>query len=486
MNDGLTLAITTIGDLLLKNLITKAEDGNSIENVELTIPDYQRPYKWTSKNAIQLLDDIIEARAENKEVYRVGTLILNLDTKGHYNIVDGQQRTITFALLLKALGCMENIAFFEQELPDNAHTRYNLANNYRSLQRRARTLKEQNQQDDLLKFIETKCELIVVITRDLSEAFQFFDSQNARGKKLYPHDLLKAFHLREMTDQDELHTQAIVKTWEDMNQWELASLFGDYLYRVKEWIKGNRPDKLTEQNIDKFKGVTRRDNSPYAQFYKSAVAYAQMVNSSAMPFVSGTQDINYFQIDAPIVAGKPFFDYAKHYYDLLGDIQNNDKYVGYFINGNCIVETLNRNYRYGVGNCIARLLFDAAALLYVDRYCPMHPSKSELEFFDQFVELDFIWAYSLRAQYTNLGWLTAQNYVMGTPAGGREVVNAFNMFKLIAESVSAKALLSQLTGMLNPLPDNIPAKKDGMKMPEKDEVCENYLSYFKKFFSTQQ
>ena len=271
-----------------------------------------------------------------------------------------------------------------------------------------------------------------------------------------------------------------------MDQSQLASLFGDYLYRVKEWVKGNRPSKLTEQNIDKFKGVTRRDNSPYAQFYKSAVAYAQMVNSSAMPFVSGTQNINYFQIDAPIVAGKPFFDYAKHYYDLLGDIQNNDQYVGYFINGNKIVETLNRGYSYGVGNGIARLLFDSAALLYVDRYCPMHPSDFDLELFDQFVKLDFIWAYSLRAQYQNLGWLTAQNYVMGTPAGGREVVNAFNLFKLIAESMSAKSLLSQLSSILNPLPDNIPAKKDGIDEQYKDEIYKNYLHHINEFFSNKQ
>ena len=54
----------------------------------------------------------------------------------------------------------------------------------------------------LRDFIEKQCELIVVITDDVSEAFQFFDSQNARGKALYPHDLLKAYHLREMTELD--------------------------------------------------------------------------------------------------------------------------------------------------------------------------------------------------------------------------------------------------------------------------------------------
>mgnify|MGYP003484900339 FL=1 len=76
----LTLAITTIGDLLLGNKITRKENGKSIEDICLSIPEYQRPYKWSARNAIQLLDDIIDAQKSNKEVYRVGTLILHKDT----------------------------------------------------------------------------------------------------------------------------------------------------------------------------------------------------------------------------------------------------------------------------------------------------------------------------------------------------------------------------------------------------------------------
>ena len=105
---NLILSITTIGDLLLEDKITQKEDGKPLENVKLTIPEYQRPYKWSARNAIQLLDDIIEAMNNNKEVYRVGTLILHEDEKGKFNIVDGQQRTITFSLLLYALYELES------------------------------------------------------------------------------------------------------------------------------------------------------------------------------------------------------------------------------------------------------------------------------------------------------------------------------------------------------------------------------------------
>ena len=77
MNTFLKLAITKIGDLLLQNNITQDKDGKTISDINLVIPNYQRPYKWTAKNVIQLLDDILDAKKENKETYRVGTLILH-------------------------------------------------------------------------------------------------------------------------------------------------------------------------------------------------------------------------------------------------------------------------------------------------------------------------------------------------------------------------------------------------------------------------
>lgn len=181
-----------------------------------------------------------------------------------------------------------------------------------------------------------------------------------------------------------------------------------------------------------------------------------------------------------IVAGKPFFAFSKHYFDILQDIRNNDKYEGYFINDNDIVKTLNlRAYTNGVGNRITRLLFNTAILLYVDRFCPGVPAKGDLDMLDHFTILAFIWAYSLRAQYYNVGWLVAQNYVMGTSA--KEVLNSFNLYKLIADADSPVSLQNELTGKLVPLPDHrIVAKKDNIETVE-DGVHQNYLYFFDKY-----
>jgi len=480
----LKVAITKIGDLLVDNKITQDDDGESIPSINLSIPNYQRPYKWTAKNVIQLLDDIIHAKSENKETYRVGTLILHHDKdKLTYNIVDGQQRTITFSLLLKAIDSDSNISFLGQSLTDNPHNARNIPNNFSALERRTNNI-EVSEKQDLLDYVKKNCELIVVITEDISEAFQFFDSQNARGKKLYPHDLLKAYHLREMNDMEIEDTEKVVKSWEDMDQKVLSVLFSNYLYRIKEWSKGNKASELNEHNIHKFKGVTRQDNFPYAQFYKGAFAYADMVNHSSMPFVSGMRNLKPFQLDTPIIAGKPFFDYAKHYYEILKDIQNNDKYEGHFINDNPIVKTLDLGkYKNGVGNRITRLLFDTAILLYVDRFCPVNPEKIDLEMLDQFVVLGFIWAYSLRAQYANLGWQSAQNYIVGND----DVKNSFNIYKVITEADSPVSLLSSLCDQISPLSSNsVVAKKDNLDDKCEKGIYQNYLHYFEsnKFLET--
>ena len=77
----------------------------------------------------------------------------------------------------------------------------------------------------------------------------------------------------------------------------------DYIEIPTEWTKGNKAWELNEYNIHKFKGITAQDNFPYAQFYKGAFAYSDMVNHSSMPFVLGTRNLNFFQLDTPIIAG---------------------------------------------------------------------------------------------------------------------------------------------------------------------------------------
>ena len=494
--NNLVLAITTIEDLLLEHKLTECP-VEGYDDVHLSVPEYQRPYKWTEKNALQLFDDIVDARHSNRERYRVGTLILHQKDeagKATYDIVDGQQRVITFSLLLSAFDDKNVPDFLLQSLSNNSYNRRNVPGNYRALKRRVEAIADKRERTDLHTYVLENCEFIVVITSELPEAFQFFDSQNARGKKLYPHDLLKAYHLREMRDVGAAEVEAVVSDWEELKQERLSALFSDYLYCIKCWVRDNRADVFTERDIQMFKGVNRRSNYPYAQYYKGAYSFAHSVNNSAVPFVAGMQDLRPFQLDSPIIAGLPFFEYARYYFAILDDIQNNSKYEGYFINDNDIVKTLDLpQYRNGVGNRVTRRLFDTALLLYVDRFCPSHPNRQELEMFDEFVRLAFVWAYSLRAQYVNLGWAQAQNYVTGSDAAGKnqQKKNSLNIYKAIVESDSPRALSAALSERMVPLKfgdvlqgskgRNSRARSDWSIDEKKNGVYTDYLHFFSEF-----
>jgi uncharacterized protein with ParB-like and HNH nuclease domain len=68
------------------------------------IPEYQRGYSWTTMHCDKLWQDIesfIESEAEDP--YFFGTIIIDCSTDNYLNLIDGQQRTTTFLLLLKAL-----------------------------------------------------------------------------------------------------------------------------------------------------------------------------------------------------------------------------------------------------------------------------------------------------------------------------------------------------------------------------------------------
>jgi len=69
------------------------------------VPDYQREYVWTDKEVQQLLEDIDEQidSGSDKE-YFVGMILVSPGPqKGHFEVIDGQQRLTTFYLLLCAL-----------------------------------------------------------------------------------------------------------------------------------------------------------------------------------------------------------------------------------------------------------------------------------------------------------------------------------------------------------------------------------------------
>jgi len=114
--------------------------GKLFEDFWFLIPEYQRPYVWTPDNVNDLLEDLWFAYENNPDdEYFVGSLVLKKVTQSsfdEYEVLDGQQRLTTFALLFTILKNVTrdnllkdtlNKKLFQQENPyDNIPERHRI------------------------------------------------------------------------------------------------------------------------------------------------------------------------------------------------------------------------------------------------------------------------------------------------------------------------------------------------------------------------
>uniref|UniRef100_UPI0039A55C5A DUF262 domain-containing protein n=1 Tax=Ornithobacterium rhinotracheale TaxID=28251 RepID=UPI0039A55C5A len=75
------------------------------------IPEYQRSYSWTINQCDKLWQDIESfINSDANDPYFFGTIIVDCSITNKFSLIDGQQRTTTFLILLKALLMRLNIA----------------------------------------------------------------------------------------------------------------------------------------------------------------------------------------------------------------------------------------------------------------------------------------------------------------------------------------------------------------------------------------
>lgn len=74
------------------------------KNKYFVIPEYQRGYSWTISQCEKLWNDIESfVESDGDDNYFFGTVIIDCSHSNQFSLIDGQQRTTTFLLLLKAL-----------------------------------------------------------------------------------------------------------------------------------------------------------------------------------------------------------------------------------------------------------------------------------------------------------------------------------------------------------------------------------------------
>lgn len=408
-----------------------------IQNKQLNIPNFQRPYKWSVKNVVQLLEDI--DRFKKQASYRIGTVVLHQDAFGDH-IVDGQQRTVTFLLIIRALSQLVASPMLSVKLladvqhvaentfqPKFRHpvSKSNIQENYREISRRVVHF-----DNDFIDFFLNRCEVTYIVIDDVSEAFQFFDSQNSRGKDLEPHDLLKAYHLRELQSTSKVLSESavadLVDAWEEMDTHALASLFSDFLYRVRGWSKGNSSRYFLKKDVSLFKGINldKIKKYPHVEIYRLVDQYLNDAGNEI-------ENKNFpFQLDQTILNGEYFFKMISHYKEVFDKIKN--RYVVLEPVAKLIMETLDH---YGgknrTGDLYIRMIFNCALLYYTDKFGFENISKA--------IEKLFIWAYTPRLSYQSLQFASVDNYV----------VREYNVFKMIKEAIYSEDIIRmELPGVI--------------------------------------
>lgn len=360
-----------------KAKILKIDD---VLKLNLRIPDYQRPYKWTIKHVQQLLDDLLTHFRNQEQVYRIGTVVIHKDGK-YFDIVDGQQRLITISLLLHSLGSENNL--LNQPLTHSI-SKNNVINNYDFIKNYSISDKKA-----FKEYLLEICEMVYVELDDLDEAFQFFDSQNSRGKPLESYDLLKAYHLREMRNElDEIIHQC-VERWEksamsdDINN--LDKIINYILFRLRRWHYQEYAEVFTSDELDIFKGVSKGADYPYLN-----------------GLLTG------FQVNQTLFNGKYFFDYIKCYmgiYEQLfrketGLLEQFEQIDGTNLETSLINFLDNYKNRNRVGDQYLRNLFECTILLYFDKFGNNNLSE--------FVAKAFFWVYRIRIEKDRISFKTIE------------------------------------------------------------------------------
>ncbi|SPY95596.1 Uncharacterized conserved protein [Proteus mirabilis] len=159
----------------------------------ISIPAYQRPYKWTHANLVDLLSDLKVYR--DKSAYRLGSVVFHRYSDSEsklktLDIVDGQQRTLTLVLLVKALLDERLDDLKRQDVKDtlaslavpidaflNRQT-FNSDISHRNLHQNFMAAKRAVARSDFteadIDFLLNRCEVVTFVLDDVSEAFQFF------------------------------------------------------------------------------------------------------------------------------------------------------------------------------------------------------------------------------------------------------------------------------------------------------------------------
>ncbi len=251
---------------------------------QFEIPDYQRPYAWTTEQATELFDDLYSAMQDARvsgasSQYFLGSIVLiKADRDPKSFVVDGQQRLSTLTILFAALRVLmpNSAAFLTKYLYKEGNPEWGELNEYRLKAREedvdffrtyiqeegglGRLVSSTDKLEDsrlryrenatlllekvkalspadlnaLWKFLANDCSLVVISTPDLEAAYRIFSVLNNRGLDLAPIDIIKAQVLGLIrTTAGDAKSRAYAKEWSRIESSLGRDAFGDLFGHIR-------------------------------------------------------------------------------------------------------------------------------------------------------------------------------------------------------------------------------------------------------------
>jgi hypothetical protein len=251
---------------------------------QFEIPDYQRPYAWTTEQTSELFDDLVSAMQDARvpgasSQYFLGSVVLiKNDREPRSFVVDGQQRLSTLTMLFAVLRAVmpeaadditdflykkgkvslgekneyrllareEDSEFFRTNIQEPGgiaqliastdkleDSRLRYRENATLLLEKAKAL-PQNDLSALWKFIANDCSLVVISTPDLEAAYRIFSVLNNRGLDLAPIDIIKAEVLGLIRNTaGEVKGRAYAKEWSRIESSLGRDAYGDLFGHIR-------------------------------------------------------------------------------------------------------------------------------------------------------------------------------------------------------------------------------------------------------------
>lgn len=325
MGDKISAKEYTLWDLM---------EGKYVFNV----PEYQRPYSWTEKESVSLLEDLLECWENNqgRDNYFVGSIVLvNKELSSEAEIIDGQQRLTTISIILSTIlqftktvnndikKCLwedgiqhQNIdgrsrvllrkrdrEFYENYIATSkinellSRDPKQLADDaQRLIQNNARCIYERiNEEfdtegsknpDEFVTFLFTNCIFAVVITKDNDTAFRVFSVLNNRGLSLLPSDILKADIIGGIGENEQ---SDYARKWEDIEVSIGRESFNALLSHIRMiYAKSKLHETLVAEfkkyvveSVSKMSDVVSEIIEPFAYAYKSILENEYRVSRCA-------------------------------------------------------------------------------------------------------------------------------------------------------------------------------------------------------------